>query len=67
MAQILGESHYSADARFGYGLKTPPPPAFVSTVKIKQAGFTQTYDTEASVKHWLEVLMERRIIPRRVD
>lgn len=63
MAQILGESHYSADARFGYGLKTPPAPAFVSTVKIKQAGFTQTYDTEACVKHWLRVLMERKIIP----
>lgn len=63
MAQILGESHYSADARFGYGLKTPPAPAFVSTVKIKQAGFTQTYDTEACVKHWLGVLMERKIIP----
>ena len=44
----------------------PPPPAFVSTVKIKQAGFTQAYDTEACVKHWLEVLMERRIIPPRM-
>jgi nucleoside-diphosphate-sugar epimerase len=64
MAQILGESHHSADQRFGYGLTQPPPPSFVSTVKIKQAGFTETYDTELAVKHWLGVLMERRVIPR---
>jgi nucleoside-diphosphate-sugar epimerase len=64
MAQILGESHHSADQRFGYGLTEPPGPVFVSTVKIKQAGFTDTYDTELAVKHWLGVLMDRRIIPR---
>jgi nucleoside-diphosphate-sugar epimerase len=63
MAQLLGESHHSADLRFGYGLTAPPPPVFVSTVKIKQAGFTQTFDTEAAVRHRLEVLMARRIIP----
>ena len=61
---ILGESHHSADLRFGYGLDKPPPPVFVSTVKVKQAGFTDTCDTELAVKHWLTVLMERRIIPR---
>jgi len=53
----------SAGARFGYGLKTPPAPAFVGTVKIQQAGFTQTYDTVACVKHWLGGLMARKIIP----
>ena len=63
MNDILGESHYSADSRFGYGLEKMPPPTFVSTVKIKQAGFTQTYDTELSIKHWLQTLMQRRIIP----
>ncbi len=62
---ILGESHHSADLRFGYGLTAPPPPVFVSTVKVKQAGFTQTYDTELAVRHWLTVLMERKIIPPR--
>jgi len=63
MAQLLGQSHYSADARFGYGLRQPPAPAFVSTVKIKQAGFTQVYDTEACVRHWLRVLADRKFIP----
>lgn len=63
MTQLLGESHHSADSRFGYGLKTAPPPTFVSTVKIKKAGFTQVLDTEDCVKHWLSVLVERRILP----
>ena len=62
--ELLGESHHYADFAFGYGLKQPPPPAFVSTVKIKQAGFTETFDTELAVRHWLNVLMDRRILPR---
>lgn len=66
MTQILGESHHSADLRFGYGLTQLPPPIFVSTVKIKQAGFTETYDTELSVKHWLGVLIDRKILPPRL-
>jgi nucleoside-diphosphate-sugar epimerase len=64
MEQLLGESHYYADFAFGFGLKELPPPAFVSTVKIKQAGFTETVDTELAVRHWLNVLMDRRILPR---
>ena len=64
MADLIGESHHYADFGFGYGLKQAPPPAFVSTVKVKQAGFTDTYDTEFAVKHWLGVLMDRKIIPR---
>jgi hypothetical protein len=67
MAQLLGESHFSADSRFGYGLKAAPPPTFVSTVKIKQAGFTQVRDTEACVKHWLSVLVERKILPDMIS
>jgi nucleoside-diphosphate-sugar epimerase len=64
MQDLLGESHHYADFGFGYGLKQLPPPAFVSTVKVKQAGFTETFDTEFAVRHWLNVLMDRRILPR---
>lgn len=64
LEELLGESHHYADFGFGYGLKQLPPPAFVSTVKIKQAGFTETFDTELAVRHWLNVLMDRRILPR---
>jgi nucleoside-diphosphate-sugar epimerase len=60
---ILGESHYYADFCMAYGADEPPSPAFVSTVKIKQAGFTETWDTELSFRHWLRVLIDRRILP----
>jgi nucleoside-diphosphate-sugar epimerase len=63
MAQLLGESHYYADFCFAYGATQPPPPAFVSTVKIKQAGFCETYDTEESFRHWLQVLQDRKVLP----
>jgi len=63
LTSLLGESHHSADSRFGFGLKAAPAPTFVSTVKIKRAGFNQVYDTEECVKHWLSVLVERKILP----
>ena len=37
--------------------------AFVSTVKIKQAGFGEVYDTELSFRHWLRTLIERKVLP----
>ena len=63
MEQLLGESHFYADFCFAYGASEQPPPAFVSTVKIKQAGFCETYDTEASFLYWLGVLQDRKVLP----
>ena len=63
MADLLGESHHYADFCFAYGATEPPPPAFVSTVKIKQAGFTEVMDTEETFLHWIKVLQERRVLP----
>jgi len=61
--QILGESHYYADMTFSVGATEAPAPVFVSTVKIKQAGFTQTYNSEESFCYWLADLQARRVIP----
>lgn len=61
--EILGESHHLVDLVFGYGLEEPPPAAFVSSIKIRQAGFGECMDTELMWQHWLEDLMRRRIIP----
>lgn len=61
--QLLGESHFYADFCMAYGATEPPPPAFVSTVKIKQAGFTEVRDTEETFVHWLKVLQDRRVLP----
>jgi nucleoside-diphosphate-sugar epimerase len=63
MKDLVGESHHYADFCFAYGAEVAPPPAFVSTVKIKQAGFTEVCDTEQSFNHWLRVLIDRRILP----
>jgi nucleoside-diphosphate-sugar epimerase len=63
MSDLLGESHHYADFCFAYGAEQPPPPAFVSTVKIKQAGFTDVCDTEESFRYWLRVLIERGVLP----
>jgi hypothetical protein len=32
-------------------------------VKIKQAGFCETYDTEESFRYWLQVLQDRKVLP----
>ena len=63
LAQLLGESHFYADLCFAYGAKRTPSPTFVSTVKIRQAGFNAAYDTQASFCFWLHDLQHRRIIP----
>jgi nucleoside-diphosphate-sugar epimerase len=65
MTDLLGESHFYADFHFAHGATRPPPPAFVSTVKIKQAGFPEVMDTEESFVHWIGVLQERRVLPPR--
>jgi hypothetical protein len=32
-------------------------------VQIKQAVFSEVADTEESFRHWLRVLMDRRVLP----
>ncbi|MFW6093155.1 MAG: NAD-dependent epimerase/dehydratase family protein [Pseudomonadota bacterium] len=63
MTALLGESHHYADLCFAYGAEQPPAPTYLSTVKIKQAGFTDTWNTEESFCYWLNDLMDRRILP----
>ena len=63
LAVLLGESHFYADMCLAYGAVESPPPIYVSTVKVKQHGFTMAWDTEASFCYWLRDLMTRRILP----
>lgn len=63
LESLLGESHHYADLTLAAGLQRPPPPTFVSTVKIKQAGFTETCNTEQSFVRWLRALQDRKILP----
>ena len=63
LARFLGESHHYAAMCFNTGQTTAPPPTFVSTIKIKQAGFTATMHTEESFCYWLETLKQERLLP----
>lgn len=63
LGDLLGQSHQYADYTFACGAETPPPPALVSTVKIKQAGFTEVRDTEVMFREALESLIARRLLP----
>jgi nucleoside-diphosphate-sugar epimerase len=64
LLSVLGQSHYYADYTFGFGLTEPPPLALVSTVKVKQSGFTQVRDTEATFRDAIRSLQDMRVLPR---
>lgn len=64
LSSLLGESHHYADFCFGYGRTEQPAPIFVSTVKIKEAGFTRVFDTSERTRHWLNYLVEQKMLPR---
>ncbi len=63
LAQLCGESHHYADFQFGYELEEEPPYGLVSTVKLRQAGFGDCFDTEETVTYWLRDLIRRRVLP----
>lgn len=61
--ELLGESHHYADMCFAAGMDAPPPPTFVSAIKIREAGYPAVWNTEESFCHWLRDLMARRLLP----
>ena len=64
MSELVGESHHYADFCFAYGATTLPPPAFVSAIKLRQAGFTEVCDTQEMFCYWLQNFIDRGILPR---
>lgn len=64
LLEYLGESRYFLDFAFAFGADArDSSPAFVSTVKLRQAGFTEVYDTEDAFAHWFDHLRRRRLLP----
>jgi nucleoside-diphosphate-sugar epimerase len=64
--ELLGESHHYADYCFRYGHDERPPDKFLSTVKLRQAGFAGCRDTEDVFWSWLARLVARRVLPAPV-
>lgn len=63
LADLLGESHHYADVCFAVGETQPRSPTFLSTVKIRDHGFTAAQDTGETFRWALQTLIRRRIIP----
>ena len=60
---FVGLSLEYADYQMRYGTTEPGPASFVSTIKIFQAGFTETIDTEAMFRKWFKVFQDKRLLP----
>mgnify|MGYP003348892748 CR=1 FL=1 len=65
LGEFVGQSFIYADVILGYGMTGPLPPAFVSTVKIRRAGFVECMDTEDMFRSWIARLQQRRLLPPR--
>ena len=65
LRKLVGQGDQHADFAFAYGAPEGPR-AFVSTVKLRQAGFTKTIDTEISFRNALQSLIDRKLLPPAV-
>jgi nucleoside-diphosphate-sugar epimerase len=63
LAAFVGDSFFYADMLFHHGNDTARPPALVSTIKLRQAGFGECIDTEDMFRKWFARLRERRLLP----
>jgi len=61
--ELVGDSFFYADALFNSYGDAPPPPALLSTIKLRQAGFTDCIDTEAMFAKWFEKLQQLKVLP----
>ncbi len=61
--EIAGDSFYYADALFNAHNEFPPPPALVSTIKLRKTGFNECIDTLDMFEKWFEKLRLLKIIP----
>jgi nucleoside-diphosphate-sugar epimerase len=62
LRELVGQGDQHADFAFAYGAPEGPR-AFVSTVKLRQAGFTKTIDTEVSFRNALQSLIDHKLLP----
>ena len=69
ITQYVGESFQYADFCFAYGHEPETASwgsaAIVSTIKIKQAGFTEVMDTEAMFRKWFKLFQDEKLLPPR--
>src|SRR6266852_869153 len=62
LRELVGQGDQHADFAFAYGAPEGPR-AFVSTIKLRQAGFTKTIDTEDALRNALQSLIDDKLLP----
>jgi nucleoside-diphosphate-sugar epimerase len=62
LREFVGQGDQHADFAFAYGAPEGPR-AFVSTVKLRQAGFTKVVDTEDVFSMALQSLLDHKLLP----
>jgi nucleoside-diphosphate-sugar epimerase len=62
LRDLVGQGDQHADFAFAYGAPAGPR-AFVSTVKLRQAGFAKVVDTEVSFRKALQSLIDNKLLP----
>ena len=63
LRDFVGLSLEYADYQMRFGHTDTGPTSFVSTVKINQAGFTETMDTELMFRKWFRVFQDKGLLP----
>lgn len=62
---FVGQGFLYADRQFCHGVMQPPPVRLVSTIKARQAGFTDCLDTEVMFRRCFARFQERGWLPAR--
>jgi hypothetical protein len=62
LRELIGYGDQHADFAFAYGAPEGPR-AFVSTVKLRQAGFIKAVDTQQSFCGALQALIDQKVLP----
>jgi nucleoside-diphosphate-sugar epimerase len=63
LRDLVGHGDQHLDFAFAYGAPEAPR-AFVSTIKLRQAGFTKAVDTEQAFRNALQSLIDSKLLPR---
>lgn len=61
--ELVGDSFYYADAMFNAYGNAAPPPAILSTIKLRQTGFSECIDTTTMLARWFQKLAHLKILP----
>ncbi|MFN0306008.1 MAG: SDR family oxidoreductase [Burkholderiales bacterium] len=63
LKRLVGLSFEYADYQMGYRRSVPGAPAFSSTIKLMQAGFTEVIDTEVMFRNAIRAFQQKRLLP----